>query len=416
MINNQPLLFVSYRLGISKFGGVMSEYSEDKLRIVNELGIKTFAITGLDSVPVSRSSVTYFRVPCLSFIELKNQVTDLLKSKQRLPIQFFLILPFALTIGVLIDFILKFFLKSSFGGGFWSWPITALPVVIYVKIRYKVKNLFATGGANSGIIGALTHLITGIKFYYEVPDPIVGVTMNYSKKRLMRIAKLESFLVKNSVRTIFNTRLAAAFASERCPENADKITSLYPGAWKFSTKQIPFLEKKITFLHLGSLYGSRNFDCFLSALIELEKNGLINAQEIRIINVGAVHLSYSQYYSSKFEFIFLPEQNRQAALEIASNASVLLLLQHKDLRSRETIPFKLYDYLNLEIPILGLIDNIEIEEILVKHKEFLASLDDVNSVQQAILECIIFLRKGLRTNYTMFNASEQFLEMMTTKH
>ena len=416
MKSNEPLLFVSYRLGESKFGGVMSEYAEDKLRITNKLGIKTYAVTSLDSVPIQRNNVKYYRVPCLSFVELMAQIKDLRLCKQKLPLQFFLILPLAMTVGLLLDIILKFLFKSSFGGGFWSWPITALPVVIYLKIKYKVRNLLATGGASTGIIGALTHLITGIKFYYEVPDPIVGVTMNYSKKRLKRIERLESFVIKNSIKTIFNTKFAATLASVRCPESTEKITSIYPGAWKFNFKSSPILDKKITFLHLGSLYGSRNFDLFLSALTELEKTKFINAEEIRVINVGAVHVSCLEYYSSNFEFIFLPEQKRAAALEIASNASVLLLLQHKDLRSQETIPFKLYDYLNLELPILGLINNAEIKNILIKHKEFLAPVDNVLLIRNAIFECIENFRKGFSANYTQFNASDQFLEMMKSKH
>jgi glycosyltransferase involved in cell wall biosynthesis len=413
---DQPLLFVSYRLGESKFGGVMSEYAEDKIRIANELGIKTYVVTSLDSVPIQRSNVKYYRVPCLSFIELMAQIKDLRECNQKLPLQFFLILPLAMTVGFLFDNVLKFLFKSSFGGGFWSWPITALPVVIYLKIKYRIKNLLATGSASSGILGALTHLMTGIKFYYEVPDPIVGVTMNYSKKRLSRIVNLESFIIHNSAKTIFNTKFAAALASSRCPENADKITSLYPGAWKFNLQNIPKLDNKITFIHVGSLYGSRNLDLFLKAVTELEELGFITAEEIRIINIGAVHLSCSEYYLSNFEFIFLPEQKRESALEIANSASVLLLIQHKDLRSQETIPFKLYDYLNLQLPILGLIDNHEIENILVNYKNFLAPTDDLASIKYAIMECVNNVRIGFVPSYRQFNASDQFLEIFTRKY
>ena len=407
MTINQPLIFVSYRLGTSKSGGVMNEYSEDKLRIIEKLGIKTFAVTGLHSVPIPRANIRYFRVPSLSLFELRIQLNDLRKCNHQVPLQFYCILPFALTFGLLLDILLKFFLKSNFGG-FWSWSLTSLPVVIYLKIRYGAKNLLATGGASAGIIGALAHRLTGIHFYWEVPDPIVGVTMHYSKKRLKRIEKLESILIDNSIKTIFTTKFAALLASNRCPRNNHKITSIYPGAWNFSTQKRIKADNKINFVHLGSLYGSRNLDLFLEALSHLEKTGFLNSAEIRVINIGTIDMSVSNYYLDKFELVLIPESSRDFVLEIASTADILLLIQHMDSRSRETIPFKLYDYLNLRLPILGLIDNSEIEHILLKHKEFLSSVGDIESIKSAISSCITSVRNGFEVDYQLINEHTQF--------
>jgi glycosyltransferase involved in cell wall biosynthesis len=412
----QPLLFVSYRLGESKYGGVMSEYSEDKLRVIEKLGIKTYVVTSLDSVPIPRVNIKYYRVPSLSLVELKAQVDDLRACHKKLPLQFYLVLPFAITFGLVTDIILKFFFRTSLGlgGGYWSWPITAFPVVVYLRIKYGIKNLLATGSASAGIIGAFMHLLTGVVFYYEIPDPIVGVTMNYTEKRLTRIKKLETFIIKNSDKTIFNTEFAAKLSRERCPLYAKKISSVYPGAWDFAYQGTKKLEEKITFLHVGSLYQSRNFDLFLSALKELEDSKFISAQEIRVINIGTVNIPNLNYSNSNFEFIFMSEQKREIALEIASKASVLMLVQHIDYRSKETIPFKLYDYLNLSLPILGLIDNSEIENILMNHKEFLACVGEITSIKSAIMECIKNVRQGFTSNYTQFNVSSQFLEMLSS--
>lgn len=405
---DQPLLFVSFRLGNSKFGGVMSEYSEDKLRIIDQLGIKTFAVTSLDSVPIPRANVKYYRVPSLSLIELRAQAADLRACNQKLPIQFYIVLPFALTFGFILDRFLKIFYKSSLDGGFWGWSITSIPIVVYLKIRYKVKNLFATGGASAGIIGAVLHRMTGVNFYYEVPDPIVSMTMNYSVNRLKRIEKLESFLIRNSTKTIFNTEFAASLASKRCKESSEKITSIYPGAWKFTSQNNTKTDDKITFVHLGSLYGSRNLDLFLQALNELESLGLIDAGKIKIINIGTVHDLKPEYNLSKFELIFMTESKRESVLEFASKADILLLIQHNDLRSQATIPFKLYDYLNLRLPILGLVDNEEIEKLLVSHKDFLAPVGDINLIKIAIMGCIVSVRKAHEVTYTRIDSFTQF--------
>ena len=161
-------------------------------------------------------------------------------------------------------------------------------------------------------------------------------------------------------------------------------------------------------MHLGSLYGSRNLDLFLEALSHLEKTGFLNSAEIRVINIGTIDMSVSNYYLDKFELVLIPESSRDFVLEIASTADILLLIQHMDSRSRETIPFKLYDYLNLRLPILGLIDNSEIDQILLKHKAFLSSVSDIESIKSAISSCITSVRNGFEVDYQLINEHTQF--------
>ncbi len=77
---------------------------------------------------------------------------------------------------------------------------------------------------------------------------------------------------------------------------------------------------------------------------------------------------------------------REAALQKAMEADVLLLVQHTDMRSKTTIPFKLYDYLHTGNLILGLIfRNSEIEELLISHGHLVCQADDIKSIKETLL-------------------------------
>jgi hypothetical protein len=72
---------------------------------------------------------------------------------------------------------------------------------------------------------------------------------------------------------------------------------------------------------------------------------------------------------------------RKQALEFAGSLDGLLLIQHNDSRSDETVPFKIYDYLNSMRPIFALIRNPELEHLLEQDGCFVARLGDVREKQ-----------------------------------
>ena len=78
---------------------------------------------------------------------------------------------------------------------------------------------------------------------------------------------------------------------------------------------------------------------------------------------------------------------REAAIKNAQKADVLLLVQHTDLRSSKTIPFKLYDYLNTENLIFGLTyKNDEIDDILIKHGHITSDASSVELIKKSLAQ------------------------------
>jgi hypothetical protein len=405
MSDNRSLIFVSHRLGSS--GGVMCEFAEDKLRILELSGGAVYAITALDSIPIERKNITYFRVPSISFYELREQMQMLRERKQPIPFQAFLMFPFACTLGLFVDFLLKKKFRSSFGG-FWGWGVTSIPLAVLLKYSHKVQKIFATGGASAGLVGACTRKLTRLDFFYEIPDPIVSVTMEYSPQRLRRIKGLESFLIANSTKTTFVTKYAAEKAAKRCPNLIGKINFAYPGSWNFNIHQSAVNKNSINMIHLGSLYEGRNLNTLISAISYLVDNPKYKNLNFRITNIGGMGGQIYSGLSRKIQFEVLPEMDRESALNHASKASILLLIQHRDQRSKETIPYKIYDYLNLQIPVFALIDNEEIKDLLGDSAAFTAQVGEVEEARMALSACIDSVLTGKSQIYKTVDIKSQF--------
>jgi hypothetical protein len=79
-------------------------------------------------------------------------------------------------------------------------------------------------------------------------------------------------------------------------------------------------------------------------------------------------------------------------MSIAKDAKFLLLVQHDDNRSAETIPYKLYDYMNLNKPIIMLIKNPEIKELCSNYADFIADCGNEHEIRSAIEVALQIIR------------------------
>jgi glycosyltransferase involved in cell wall biosynthesis len=108
-------------------------------------------------------------------------------------------------------------------------------------------------------------------------------------------------------------------------------------------------------------------------------NGTFSSNDLQVTNLGADYTGTEARHDYQ-ELALLP---RDTALDRARRSQVLLLVQHADDRSLETIPFKLYDYLNLGVPILVIGRNPEIRELL-SDGDFFCYVENQQSIVQAI--------------------------------
>ncbi len=411
-----PLLLISYFTGIR--GNCPAEWADDKIRVLEAIGRKTVVLTGMGSHVTNRAVVSYVRVPSLSWNDYKEEIKELRSVGEAVPLGMRLFMPFAFVLGGVIDFILRKVTKGV-SAGRWSWLLSALPIAMWLKLRYGVRDVFCTGGPTSAhVVGGMIVKLAGGRLFCEFQDPLLGATMTRSSMTRRISARIEAWLASCSARVVYVTQEAARLARERYPDQASKIAAVYPGAWQF-LPPVPPSERRqkdgVEFLHLGTLYGSRNLDLFFNALDALRGEGFAPAQNVRVVNLGAVYCDTAAQYRERADFQLLDALEREQALRRARNASCLMLVQHTDERSRETIPYKTYDYLNLGLPVLGVLNNDELRTLIELNGGYTALADQLESIKMALRNCLTALadtRGGSVEVQNRLDISAQFLQVL----
>ena len=417
-VQASPLLFISFFTGIR--GNCPAEWADDKIRVLEVANRETVVLTGMGSHVTNRPGVRYIRVPSLSWNDYKEEVKELKLGGESVPISMFIAMPFAFAFGSIIDYILRKVTKGV-SAGRWSWLITALPVAFCLKMRHGVRDVFCTGGPTSAhVVGGALVFLTGGRLFCEFQDPLLGATMTRSSMTHRISTRIEAWLAKRSTRAVYVTKEAARLARERNPEHAQQIIDVYPGAWKFVPTVAPSQRSNggiFEFLHLGTLYGSRNLDLFFNALDALREDGFEPARAVRVVNLGAVYCETAPRYLARLDFQSLDALDRVKALRRAQQASCLLLIQHTDERSRETIPYKTYDYLNLEMPVFGLLNNDELKALIEFYGGHAIQVNETEGIKEMLRSCLVDLvseRPTHKRNLSDGNLdiSKQFLHLL----
>jgi hypothetical protein len=373
------MIFVSYDSGLP--GGVTSEWVDDKLKVVSSMKTPALLITGPRSNLADSETLKVIRRHSLSWKDHKSEVGF---SSTRLSAIFRKSI--AASAGRAFDWIFEK-LAGSHSHGKWSWIFTAFPVTLYWAIRTKSEIIFSTGGPSAAHFVALLVKLCRprIKLLVELQDPFIGSEMKISTRAFRVMTWLEGLLVQKANKLVYVTRVAAERSQARHANltNVSSIRHIYPGAWDFQL--FPFRSQKtggdyIDFFHVGTLYSNRNLDLFFQALDHLQAQGNRLSTKVRVFNKGDLAVTNPEDYRKRRDFIELPIGPRLDALRSALKADFLLLVQHRDSRSEETIPYKTYDYLNLRIPIFGLTRNSELDRLIASNGGHVSSSDDLHEI------------------------------------
>lgn len=405
------LIFVSYFFGIE--GMVMSEWAEDKLHASGRIYRRQYLITSIASKCEVKGNVKLIAVPSLSWKDYKWELSECRKHGTRKYLLALTWFPISVSFGRIWD--ASFSKISKVSAARWSWAFTALPIVLALRLRYPKVKLFATGGATGGhLLALLSQITTKIPIYLEFQDPLLGSEMVRTKSTANWMFKLEEVFITKAIRSVFVTQMAAKSVQQRHPKLADKICFIYPAARNFNLVEsvaTKLSTDDIEFLHVGTLYGSRNLDNFFKAIDQLKESRFPNIERVKIKNLGDIYLPNRNEYLERKDFELLAPRNRAKALERAMESDVLLLVQHSDSRSQETIPYKTYDYLNLNKRIFGIILNDEISFILNHEAHFLADATSILSIRQKLelfLSQIEKFQNETITNTCFFDPETQF--------
>lgn len=314
----------------------------------------------------------------------------------------------------------------------WSWFISATVRGFFVGRRYQPEIIYSTAGPPSThAAGFFLHKLLKRPWLAEIHDPLVYDNEHPRWHNYFFRKWLEKRVLTNASGVIYFTEKALASASRRNPPKG-KAMVLRPGAEKPDLEGTVYTSgPRIRFGHFGSLAGDRNLAAIIKAMHAIITDRPQLTEKVRLDVYGAqpdtaTLAALAQYPLGE---IFRPhgrleldpetgKSGRQQVLETMRRSDVLLLVHGTDSASLEYIPSKLYEYLLMQRPILGLAaQGSELETILKSGGHTVVDEGDPNIVRDAVEAFIeAWEVKGLpdsdfKSTFTVANAVEQLIDM-----
>lgn len=395
----KKILVISYFARLP--GACQSEWLDDKIDSLVKAGKDIALVSTICAFNDKNESILHSRWPSISIKDYVDELSRMRQNDMAIRPLDLLIIPFVLTFGAFADLLLLL-LTRGIGEGRWSWIITGTLGSLFMGVRFRPDLILTTGGpASAHIAGLISAKILNIPLIVEFQDPLSGDGIGRNYQSQGWLYKVEKLIVRYSSKTVYVTRGAAFFASNQF--NSKKIVAIYPGAKNFDiqpNKRKKNSKRKFRIVHLGSLYSTRNFKSIISSIDSLVATNKIKEDSIELINLGHVSKDISQEILSKPYVKILPIMSRIDALNFAAKCDLLLLIQNNDERSKVTIPYKTYDYLNLNIKTLALVKSDELALLVTTYGRLAVDLEDVKKIKQLLIQ--VLKQKSYRNSKGFF--------------
>ena len=247
-----------------------------------------------------------------------------------------------------------------------SWALPSAVIGIYRVFLGRADLIYTTGGAWSAhLAGFWIWKVTKVKWIVELHDPLIDISQ-IDNRRFENglLVWLERKISKHADIVWWFTEEAEAMARGRNIEISDKGFNSFAGADPpFPT--VEYLKKsKINFSHFGSLGSGRSLKPFLIGLKRLIESDKINREEIEVniyggqLDIDADEFTRQYHLESiitnhgRIEASDI-ESGRSKIMNIMAKSDILLVMHGEDIRCREYIPSKFFEYLYSRRPILA---------------------------------------------------------------
>jgi hypothetical protein len=411
--SHENWIIFSYFFNID--GKASSQHIDDRVPHLASLGINPYV---LSSVCGKRSAnVAHCRVPSVAPSGVRFELRYL-KRRNKL----FKLASIPLLLAVLPLYLIEkavINLESE-----WSWFASAFLRGLLLCRRFRPRIVYSTGGpASAHLAAGLVARCVKAPWIAELQDPIVFKDWARSKTALKINARLEQFIFDNASAVVFLTEGARERAVGRTSADPAKTHVIYPGASLPDESQAIYSKGDLCrFAHFGSMGGSRNPAAFLEGLrIVLDQNPEL-AAKVRLDAYGTTDsasgrlMAGFKYPGVVTDFGKIP---RQEALGAMRKSDVLLLIQNLDDISYETIPSKVYEYLQMDRPVLALVyKNPQLEKMLLEQGHWVVQAESPAEISTNIKRIIdLWLTGDLERRdfpaspYTVGKAAEKLLEI-----
>lgn len=249
----------------------------------------------------------------------------------------------------------------------WSWWLSAYLKGRLLARRQSFDLIYSTGGAFAAhLAGRALKRATGTPWLAEVHDPMVMPGSSPVTAQQKMQAEVERLICTDADVAIWFTEHALASARQRHPQLGERGKMLLPGIDRPFQVLPPYQPSpKFIIGHFGSLSATRHLGPIITAL-ELSSPDLVAKTELHVYGgpldpVSSEKLRHSPVRNCVRHFgrIEIDPQSglsgREQILRLMRTADVLLLLHGEEPICSEYIPSKLYEYLWMQRPILGVV-------------------------------------------------------------
>ncbi len=311
----------------------------------------------------------------------------------------------------------------------WSWALSGGLIAAWLAWKHNIDYIYSTGGSvSTQTAGWVASKLSGKVWISEMQDPL---THQYNKKcpAELEFNKWVEYKIASQAKAlIFLTQGAMEAAQKRLPYYKNKFFKLRPALQSIEKSNLSLFRDKhienstnLVFRHFGTLDGTRNLEGFLKGAMMAFKNNSLEWSLELYGHIGKSVNTQIDAFQPNTSIKQFGKITRQKSLELMCGNAVLLLIQNFSEESFETIPSKVYEYLQTGRLILGVIyQNSELGELLRSHGHYVAEVNDPLAIAKALDE--IFLRfqsgelhAGLKPYmYTVAHSVEKLIEIAHT--
>ena len=376
-------------------GRAASQLIKPRVAELSKRGIKCTVISapnGANDPSVFKHSRVFSCFPAGLKFELRHWIRRETQSKtlQRilLSLNSILLSPFAIIERILIP------LESQ-----WSWFFGAFSCGIssIPTARNPINLIYSTGGPVGGHFASiLLSKIFRTPCVCEIQDPLFFDSPEWKPKGRSKLfyRMIEKCILKHSGASVFMSKTAMSRAILRTKTDPRKAHFIYSGApneKQFQPKEFNNSSSKIILAHFGTLADRRNLNALFQSLLKVIAEQPNTEDFLNIELYGFLDPMVEKSISSFAFKSMISVQGtiqHELALEKMVQSDVLLLIQDDTYVAEETIPSKIYEYLQRNKPVLALVNNEELFKNLLEYNCYCAMIRDQEMIGKEIFKLL----------------------------
>lgn len=308
------------------------------------------------------------------------------------------------------------------------WLPSALRTALLTVSTHGVQAIYATSPPEtSQLVAALTAHITGLPLIVDFRDPWVGnLHRKTSGWRHLIERRMERYVFARAAHVITVTDSFRQAFLTRYPQFDQKITVI-PNGYDATDLRVPAKARKDTgkmvVYYGGILYEKRSPRAFLDGLALALTRGTVKRDKLCVRFAGVFDYPGKSANRDRVRELGLEDVvdvvgyvSHAAHVQLLAEADLLLLVGDQTPGAAAYVPAKLYEYLGIQKPILGLVAEGE-ASALIRHCQagFVAGIDDAQEAATRLAESFAMWERGELSTWAFSPLAKRYERREQTK-